>query len=138
MLYVCASSHFYVFYADKTMKMPENALMLRGISNPLASVFFSNRFIQDTGPGWRVGRDLWHHFFISSLYQIFLVDAMEFAYGRSFWYLPALSEKVMASGSAHLSPSGSKSMYSDSKSGNDGRYIYNGNGSSSNAQLGNL
>lgn len=61
------------------------------------------------------------------------------AYEPRFYYLPALSQKVMASGSVHLSSLGCERMDSDSDSiEDDDVEIENGSDSSSSSQLGRL
>lgn len=62
--------------------------------------------------------------------QNFLKYSMVFAYGRSFSYHPALSQKVVNPGSVHSSSSGTESRDSDSDISDDERDIENGHDNS--------
>lgn len=87
--------------------MPVDALALEEISISPNSEFFAHYYMQHAGPRWRVTRGLHHHIYFMHGHN-FLNDATVLAFARNISYQQTHSQAVTASGSVHLSSSGSE------------------------------
>lgn len=95
-LYICARIHLYVFFSRKGRKMLARALSIEDISIPPNFIFFGHCGMKQAALGWKGTHDPRFHI-IFILLQNILNGANAFAYGRSFSYRSAFSQKVTAS-----------------------------------------